>query len=119
LELHPGGLFHYCLTTPDQNQMWGKWTFREIDPPNRLVLISSFSDANGGITRHPMSAGWPLETLSTTTFTAQGNKTLLTIEWAPHNASAEECAVFDAALDGMTHGWTGTFEQLDAYLAKI
>ena len=27
--------------------------------------------------------------------------------------------LFDAAHDGMTMGFTGTFEQLDAYLAKV
>jgi uncharacterized protein YndB with AHSA1/START domain len=69
LDLRPGGVFHYCMETPDGHEMWGKWTFLEITPPDRLIVIVSFSDANQGITRHPMSATWPLETLSKTTFT--------------------------------------------------
>ncbi len=118
LEFRPGGIFHYCMTMPDGKEMWGKWTFSEIVAPRRMVLIQSFSDANGGITRHPLSPGWPLEMRSTTTVVAEGNKARLTIEWSPHHATADERAVFDAARDGMTQGWTGTFEQLQSYLAQ-
>src|SRR5207249_2545205 len=64
LDLRPGGIFHYSMRTADGHEMWGKWTFREIIPPERLVSIVSFSDALGGVTRHPMSATWPHETLS-------------------------------------------------------
>lgn len=118
LDLRPGGIFHYAMHTPDGHEMWGKWTFREITAPEKLVLISSFSDAQGGITRHPMSANWPLETLSTTTFEERGGKTKLTIRWAPWNATESECNTFAAAHSGMQQGWGGTFEQLAAYLAK-
>jgi hypothetical protein len=34
------------------------------------------------------------------------------------NAMAEEQKTFDSSHDGMTQGWTGTFEQLAEYLAK-
>ncbi len=118
MDLRPGGVFHYCMRTPDGNEMWGKWTFLEIIAPQRLVLINSFSDANGGITRHPLSDQWPLETHSTTTLTAQGDKTLLTIEWSPHNASAEEIKTFYSSFENMQQGWAGTFELLEAYLAR-
>ena len=118
LDLRPGGIFHYAMRTPDGHEMWGKWTFREIIAPEKLVLVSSFSDAQGGITRHPMSAYWPLETLSTTTFEEQGGKTKLTIRWAPWNATESERNTFAEAHSGMQQGWGGTFEQLAAYLAK-
>ena len=29
LDLKPGGIFHYCLTTPQGQEIWGKWVFRE------------------------------------------------------------------------------------------
>ncbi len=117
LDLRPGGVFHYCLRTPDGKDMWGKWTFREIVAPAKLVLISSFSDAQGGITAHPMAPTWPREMLSTTTLTERGAKTDLEIRWAAHNATEEEHRTFDAAHAGMQQGWSGTFEQLTAYLA--
>ena len=119
LDLRPGGIFHYAMRTQDGHEMWGKWTFREIIAPEKLVLISSFSDAQGGITRHPMSANWPLETLSTTTFEEQDGKTKLTIRWAPWNATDPERKTFAEAHSGMQQGWGGTFEQLAAYLAKV
>lgn len=118
LELRSGGVFHYCMHTPDGHDMWGKWTFREIVAPEKLVLISSFSDAQGGITRHPLAADWPLETLSTTTFEAQGDKTLLTIRWSPWNATDVEIKKFNESHASMQQGWGGTFEQLAAYLQQ-
>lgn len=119
LDLRPGGIFHYALRSQDGKEMWGKWIFREVVAPERLVLVSSFSDAKGGITRHPMSPTWPLETLSTTTFEEQEGKTTITIRWSPLNATGLEICTFDGAHDGMRMGWGGTFEQLAAYLAKI
>src|SRR5215510_12996881 len=68
LDLRPNGVFHYGLKSADGGTMWGKLTYREIVAPRRLVLIVSFSDEKEGVTRHPMSAAWPLETLSTSTF---------------------------------------------------
>ena len=32
LDLRPGGTFHYCLRSPDGQDMWGKFIFREIVP---------------------------------------------------------------------------------------
>ena len=103
----------------DGAAIWGKFVFREIVPPQRMVFINSFSDEAGGITRHPMSATWPLEMLSVFTFEEEpGGKTKVTIRWSPHNASEEERKTFDAGHDSMRQGWGGTMDQLAAYLAK-
>jgi uncharacterized protein YndB with AHSA1/START domain len=119
VDLKPGGTFHYGMALPDGKVMWGKWTFREIVPQEKLVVVVSFSDADKGVTRHPMSADWPLETLSTTTFTESGGKTTIRLEWRAINASEKERDTFDAAHDSMTQGWGGTMAALDTYLAKI
>ena len=116
LDLRPGGGFHYCLRTPEGFEMWGKWTFVDIDPPHRLVLIQSFSDASGAVTRHPMSATWPLRTHSTTTFEEDDGKTTITIRWAPFEATDVERETFAGAHAGMLQGWSGTFERLSSYL---
>ena len=118
LDLRPGGLFHYCMRTPDGHVMWGKWTFVEIEPLEKLVVIVSFSDSQGGVSRHPMSPTWPLETLSTMTLTERAGKTELTLRWAPSNATESERQTFDASHEGMQQGWTGTMDQLAVYLAK-
>ena len=119
MDFRVGGLFHYCMKIPDGSEMWGRWIFREIEPPERLVLIQSFSDSEGGITRHPMSAVWPLETLSTTELGEHDNKTLLTLTWQPLNATDEEIAMFNSSHDSMNGGWGGTFSQLETYLENI
>ena len=118
MDLRPGGSFHYCLCAPDGNEMWGKFVYREIVAPERIVLVNSFSDETGGITRHPFSASWPLEMLTTTTLAQEGGKTKLTIQWSPLNSTDDERKTFDASHDGMKQGWTGTFDQLAGYLAK-
>ncbi len=119
MDLRPGGAYHYGLESSTGQAMWGKLIFREIAPPKRLVFITCFSDAEGGVTRHPMAATWPLETLSTHTFEDAGGKTKATIRWEPVNASAEEIATFNAAHASMTGGWNGTMDQLAAYLATV
>ena len=40
IDLRPGGVFHYGMRTPDGNTMWGKWVFREVHPPDRLVFVA-------------------------------------------------------------------------------
>jgi uncharacterized protein YndB with AHSA1/START domain len=118
LDLRPGGSFHYCLRSPDGFEMWGKFAYREIVAPERIVLVSSFSDASGGTTRHPASATWPLEMLSTTTFEENDGKTTMTLQCKPLNATEAECETFDKSHEGMNQGWAGTFAQLTEYLAR-
>ena len=118
MDLRPGGTYHYGMESPDGHAMWGKFVYREVTPPERLVFINSFSDEKGGLTRHPMAPTWPLEMLSVFTFEEQpGGKTKFTITWSTHNASEEEQKTFDDGHASMTQGWGGTMEQLAAYLA--
>jgi uncharacterized protein YndB with AHSA1/START domain len=119
LDLRPGGLFHYSMRTADGPIMWGRWIIREVLPPERLVFVNSFSDEAGGITRHPMSASWPLEILSTITFAEQGGKTLLTINWLPLNPTGKERKTFDTGHDSMQGGWSGSLDRLVEYLATM
>jgi uncharacterized protein YndB with AHSA1/START domain len=116
VDLRPGGLFHYCMRSPDGHEMWGKWVYREIDPPDRLVAVTSFSDAEGNILRHPMSASWPREVLNTMTLTERDGKTTMTIAGGPINATEEERKTFGSSHSSMEQGFKGTLDQLEAYL---
>jgi len=118
LDLRPGGVFQYCLRSPDGHDMWGKFVFREIAKPERLVFIVSFCDEAGNPVRHPLSPDWPLEVLSTVTFSEHGGRTTVTIQWVPVNATESERKTFEAGRDSMQQGFTGTFDQLTDYLAK-
>ena len=122
VDAQQGGVFHYAMKpsgAPDAQAMWGKWTFRELTPPERVVVVVQFSDAQGGVTRHPMSADWPLYTLSTTTLTEEAGGTLMRLEWRAMDASEVEEATFDAAHASMSQGWGGAMDALEKYLAHI
>jgi len=118
MDLRPGGTYHYGMRTPDGGAMWGKFVYREIDAPRQLVWVHSFSDEGGGITRHPLSASWPLEMLTTVTFDEPlDGQTGVTIRWSPINATQAEQKTFDAGHDSMRQGWGGTLDRLASYLA--
>ncbi|MCW5259198.1 SRPBCC domain-containing protein [Verminephrobacter eiseniae] len=117
MDFRVGGTYHYGLERADGMQMWGKQVFREIVPNERLTSIQSFSDKNGGNTRHPMSPAWPLEMLATTTFEdIDGTRTKVAITWQPWNSDEAGHCAFDAARSGMERGFGGMFAQLEAYL---
>jgi uncharacterized protein YndB with AHSA1/START domain len=119
MDLRPGGTYLYGMKSPDGSVMWGRMVYREIAPPEKLVFINSFSDEQGGLTRHPMAPTWPLEMLSVFTFEEQPDgKTKFTVRWSPHNATEEERKTFDAGHASMTQGWGGTLEKLGVYLAE-
>ena len=112
MDLRVGGTYHGAMRNPDGQVMWAKFVYREVTPPERLSWVHSFSDENGGLTRHPLSATWPLELLTTVTFEeAPAGKTKLTLRWSPINATEEERQTFEAAHGGMLQGWGGTFER--------
>ena len=119
LDLKVGGIYHYGLRSPDGVEVWGKWTFREIKRPEKLVVIVSFSDKDGGVSVHPGNPTWPKQTLSTTTFEAQGNKTRLTLRWQPYEATDVERKTFVEGKASMEQGWGGTMELLEAYLKTL
>jgi len=118
VDLRPGGIMHYCLRMPDGNEMWGKFVYREILKPEKLVWVNSFSDEKGGVTRHPMSPGWPLEMLTTVSFDEAKGGTRVTVRWLPLDATDAERRTFEEGRASMKQGWTGTFEQFEQYLAK-
>ncbi|MEW6688254.1 MAG: SRPBCC domain-containing protein [Pseudomonadota bacterium] len=116
-DLRPGGLMHYCLRGPDGREMWGKFVYREIAKPERLVWINSFSDKDKGTTVHPMMPTWPREMHTAVTFEEQGGKTKITVRWVPIEGSNEtERKTFDEGRPSMSQGWSGTFEQFDNFL---
>ena len=112
------GFSIYHLRSPDGLEIWGKFVYREISPPEKLVYINSFSDPAGGTTRAPFFDGkWPLEILSTVTLAAEGKKTKVTINWLPYSATDIERKTFEEAASSMQQGWSGTLENLTDYLA--
>ena len=120
VDLRVGGIFLYHLRSPQGLEIWGKFAYREISPPEKLVYINSFSDPQGGTTRAPFFDGkWPLEILSTVALAAEGKKTKVTINWLPYSATDIERKTFEEGAGSMQQGWSGTLDNLTDYLAVL
>ncbi|ARP99726.1 SRPBCC family protein [Pseudorhodoplanes sinuspersici] len=120
-DFRPGGIFHYAMQFQPGHDMFGRFVYREIVAPERIVFINSFADLDGGITRAPfpqLKDTWPLEIQNTLTLTEENGQTTLTLRGRPINASEAETKTFIGMFDSMKQGYGGSFEKLDDYLAK-
>jgi len=120
-DLRPGGMFHYAFAFQSGHEMYGRFVYREIVAPERLVFVNSFSDPSGGITRAPfpqLKDKWPLEVLTVMRLTELAGETTVTLRASPLNASEDECAMFAGNIDSMGQGYGGAFDKLAEYLAQ-
>ena len=120
LEFRPGGLFHYAMRYSTGAEMWGRFFYRELDPPTRMVYFSSFANAKGGIARAPFGPV-PYELQNTVTLTEKDGRTTLSIHTLPFGADGDEIAFFDQLRDtnSLAQGFGGTLDQLAAYLLEV
>ncbi len=121
LELRPGGVMHYGMHFAGGGELWGRWVFREIVAPERLVFTVSFADAAGSVVRAPHSDTWPLLMLTKVLFVPHAGKglgTVVTVESSALEANAAEQATFDAGHGSMRGGWGGTLQALETHLAR-
>jgi uncharacterized protein YndB with AHSA1/START domain len=118
LDLRPGGLFHYGMRAPNGAEMWGRFEFEEIAPPERLVFISGFSDPQGGLAHHSMAPQFPLEVRNIATFTEDGGRTTVTLTGSPIRATDAQREFYESMFDSMQGGFKGTFDQLESFLEE-
>jgi uncharacterized protein YndB with AHSA1/START domain len=97
----PGGAYRIHMRGPGGDDHWTQGIFREIVPPERLVMTGSWADAEGNPTRP--------ETVLTLTFEEVDGKTKLTL----HNAIFESVT----ARDAHRGGWNSSLDRLAEYLA--
>jgi len=117
MDLRPGGMFHYSMKNSDFT-MWGKWAIKEVDLPNKLVWLNSFSDPQGGVVAHPMMPDFPKELHTTVTFAEADGKTSVKVVWDPSGCTEAEQRAFDSIRESMQGGWGGSLEVLAEVLAK-
>lgn len=119
-DIRAGGSSFYRMSGAGNMVMYGRAEYLEIVKPDRIVYAQQFCDENENITRHPMVSTWPATMLTTVKLSAEGpERTRVTVTWEPHGATTrEELETFVKARGGMTQGWTGSFDKLEAYLAK-
>jgi uncharacterized protein YndB with AHSA1/START domain len=99
-DLRPGGAYRIHMLGPDGDH-WTQGVYREVVPPERLVMVGSWADAHGNPTRP--------ETTLTLLFEDHGGKTKLTL----HNAVFESAT----ARDAHQSGWNSSLDCLAEYLA--
>ena len=99
--------------------MYQRMEYVEVDPPNRLVMLMANADADWNPIPSPMMENWPLALLTTVTFVADGDGTEMTLEWAPHGATTEEEASFEAAIKQLGQGWGKGFDIIGEIVAEL
>jgi uncharacterized protein YndB with AHSA1/START domain len=113
IDLRPGGVFHYCMRSPDGKDYWGKGVYREIIESEKLVYVDCFSDAEGNIVQpadYGMSPEWPAETTITITFSEQDGKTEVNINLGVSESLAKQV--------GAQQGWNESLIRLNEYLRR-
>jgi uncharacterized protein YndB with AHSA1/START domain len=119
-DIREGGSSFYSMSDGKKTTMYGRVKYTEISRPHRIVYTQQFCDEHENVSRHPMSPTWP-ETMQTTVIFAEEGpgQTRATVTWEVYGkATSEEIETFASSKRGMTQGWTGSFDKLDAYLAK-
>lgn len=119
-EFRPGGFFHYSMAFPGSAPMFGRFNFREVGAPERIVWLNSFANQDCGMARAPFSDKCPLEILNTVTFSEADGVTTQQLRAEPFGATAEERQFFAelCSSGSLNDGFGGTFDQLAAYLAQ-
>ncbi|MBX9683176.1 MAG: SRPBCC domain-containing protein [Hyphomicrobium sp.] len=116
LAFQPGGMFHYVMTSKVAADMWGRFIYRELVAPRRIVFVSSFSNPEADLARSPFPMDWPLAVLNVVTLDDEAGRTRLTLTATPLEATPEQCLVFSQMFMSMTQGFGGTYDQLAEFL---
>jgi uncharacterized protein YndB with AHSA1/START domain len=119
-DIRPGGSAFYVMTDDRNTKMYGRLEYVKIEKPDRIAYTQQFCDENGKISRHPKAPTWPETMFTTVELTEEGpDRTRVTVTWVPYGAfSREELETFIKSKAGMTQGWTGSFDKLDAHLSS-
>lgn len=118
-DIRPGGTSSYSMTAENNSMtMYGTVSYVKLEKPHTLIYTQQFADEKGNVARHPMAPTWPETMQNTVKFTEEGpNQTRVTVQWEViGKATAEEMDTFIKGRTGMTQGWTGSFDKLDALL---
>lgn len=108
LDLRVGGEYHFCSRSPQGVDFWSRGVFREIVPPQRLVLADSFADEAGNVIAASsvgLPGGWPSTLLVTLTFEERPGQTIFTLE---HQGLPSEM------ISSCRDGWNEALDKLQA-----
>jgi uncharacterized protein YndB with AHSA1/START domain len=113
LDVRTGGSFHSCIHTPDGKECWCIGAYREVVPPERIVMTMEIADAAGNAidaVAAGMDPEWPSETVVTVTFAESAGGTKMTLHQTVSEALAKRT--------GAHPSWLQMFDRLAARLAS-
>jgi uncharacterized protein YndB with AHSA1/START domain len=101
-DVRVGGSYRFGTRSPQGSEHWAHGVYREVAPPERLVLTHAWEHPDGK-PKH--------ETIMTLTFAEQGDKTKLTLKQT----------LFESVTSRDLHrgGWSSTLDMLGEYLASL
>ena len=98
-EPHPGGIFKMCMRSPRGEAFWVRGEYREVEPPERLLIACTMDEAQG-VPR--------LAELIAVQFEQAGSRTRLRLNSTARGVGA----VAAAMLAGMQKGWAQPVDRL-------
>lgn len=108
LDFRPGGVWLYCMRSPGGEESWGKATYQDIVPPEKITYTDSFVDSDGNV------LGEMPQMRITVTFEDLGNKTKV-INHVVFESAEDLKTVLDT---GMELGLNETWDRLEAFLMQ-
>lgn len=108
LDFRPGGVWLYCMRGPSGEESWGRATYQDIVPPEKITYADSFVDSDGNALK-----GTP-QIQMTLTFEDLGAETKVT-NHAVFGSAEELKTVLDM---GMSKGLNQTWDRLEAFLTQ-
>jgi uncharacterized protein YndB with AHSA1/START domain len=112
IDLQPGGIWHYCMRSPEGQDQWARSVYREIVPPEKLTYTTTFADEHA----NPIE-GMP-EHLTTLVFMEEAGKTSVTAHVQFASAAALSVAVDIGMLQGMSMTWDYLVEYVQGLQAR-
>jgi uncharacterized protein YndB with AHSA1/START domain len=119
-DIRAGGDAFYAMTN-GVFTMYGRAEYITVNEPHVIEYTQVFTDEHEQVSRHPAAPTWPETMRTRVTLTAEGPaQTRVTIRWSVEgSATPEEMATFVNGRTGMSMGWTGSFDKLEAVLAEV
>jgi uncharacterized protein YndB with AHSA1/START domain len=118
LDLRAGGAYRFVMIGPDGGEYPMKGKYVEVKAPERLAYTVDHSESPDAWHdmvdpgRDRTKGRQPLETVTTVTFEARGDKTLVTVKTRFATPALREGFL----RVGMREGWTSSLEKLDEML---